>query len=197
MTPDGRPRIDAGKLVAVIDRLAALLADLPDLVEVEINPLVPDPGCGMGSGRPGDSARGEPTVNDAVRVTRREAVLEVALDRPKANAIDAATSRLLGEVFTSFRDDPQLRVAIFTGTGERFFCAGWDLAAAAEGEAYESDYGVGGFGGFPELPGLDKPVIARGSTVWPWEAASNSSCRPIWSCPRIMQRSSFRRLQWA
>ncbi len=99
-------------------------------------------------------------MNEAVRVSRREAVLEVTLDRPRANAIDAATSRLLGEVFTSFRDDPGLRVAIFTGTGERFFCAGWDLAAAAEGEAYESDYGAGGFGGFPELPGLDKPVIA-------------------------------------
>ena len=82
------------------------------------------------------------------------------LDRPKANAIDASTSRDLGEAFTGFRDDPRLRVAIFTGAGERFFCAGWDLAAAAEGEAYESDYGVGGFGGFPELPGLNKPVIA-------------------------------------
>ena len=99
-------------------------------------------------------------MSEAVRVSRREAVLEVTLDRPRANAIDAATSRLLGEVFTSFRDDPRLRVAIFTGTGERFFCAGWDLAAAAEGEAYESYYGAGGFGGFPELPGLDKPVIA-------------------------------------
>ena len=99
-------------------------------------------------------------MNEAVRVSRREAVLEVTLDRPRANAIDAPTSRLLGEVFTSFRDDPGLRVAIFTGTGGRFFCAGWDLAAAAEGEAYESDYGAGGFGGFPELPGLDKPVIA-------------------------------------
>ena len=99
-------------------------------------------------------------MNNAVCVTRRESILEVTLDRPKANAIDAETSRALGEVFTAFRDDPQLRVAIFTGAGERFFSAGWDLAAAAEGEAYESDYGPGGFGGFPELPGLNKPVIA-------------------------------------
>ena len=99
-------------------------------------------------------------MNEAIRVDRRGAVLEVTLDRPRANAIDAATSRLLGEVFTSFRDDPQLRVAIFTGTGERFFSAGWDLAAAAEGEAYESDFGAGGFGGFAELPDLVKPVIA-------------------------------------
>ena len=99
-------------------------------------------------------------MSDAIRVTRRGSVVEVMLDRPKANAIDASTSRDLGEVFTAFRDDPRLRVAIFTGAGERFFCAGWDLAAAAEGEAYESDYGAGGFGGFPELPGLNKPVIA-------------------------------------
>jgi len=99
-------------------------------------------------------------MSKAIRVTRRESTLEVVLDRPKANAIDAATSRALGEVFTEFRDDPRLKVALFTGAGERFFCAGWDLKAAAEGEGYESDYGAGGFGGFPELPGLNKPVIA-------------------------------------
>jgi len=36
--------------------------------------------------------------------TRREgAILEVILDRPKANAIDVATSRQMGEVFATFR----------------------------------------------------------------------------------------------
>ena len=84
----------------------------------------------------------------------------MTIDRPKANAIDSSTSQTLGEAFSSLRDDPELRVAIITGAGERFFSAGWDLAAAADGEAYESDYGAGGFGGFPELPGLAKPVIA-------------------------------------
>ena len=86
-------------------------------------------------------------------------VLEVTLDRPKANAIDAATSRELSGVFAAFRDDPDLRVAILTGTGDRFFSAGWDLNAAAGGEEFEADYGEGGFGGFGELPGLLKPVI--------------------------------------
>ena len=87
-------------------------------------------------------------------------VLEVTIDRPKANAIDAATSRDLSRVFAAFRDDADLRVAILTGAGDRFFCAGWDLNAAAEGEDFEADYGEGGFGGFGELPGLLKPVIA-------------------------------------
>lgn len=94
-----------------------------------------------------------------LHVTRNGAVLEVVLDRPKANAIDAPTSRQMGEVFATFRDDPSLRVAILTSAG-RFFCAGWDLKAAAAGEAPDSDYGVGGFGGIHLLPDLNKPVIA-------------------------------------
>ncbi|MEL6889590.1 MAG: carnitinyl-CoA dehydratase, partial [Pseudomonadota bacterium] len=87
-------------------------------------------------------------------------ILEVTLDRPKANAIDLATSRIMGETFLAFRDDPALRVAIITGSGERFFSPGWDLKAAADGDAVDGDYGVGGFGGLQELRGLNKPVLA-------------------------------------
>jgi len=95
-----------------------------------------------------------------LRVTRNGAVLEVRLDRPPANAIDAATSRAMGECFATFRDDPELRVAIITGAGEKVFSAGWDLKEAAQGMPPDSDYGVGGFGGLQQLPNLNKPVIA-------------------------------------
>jgi len=98
-------------------------------------------------------------MTNPIRTERRGPVLEVTIDRPKANAIDAATSRVMGDVFASFRDDPELRVAILSAAGEKFFCPGWDLKAAAAGEAPDSDYGVGGFGGLQELPGLNKPVI--------------------------------------
>jgi crotonobetainyl-CoA hydratase len=98
-------------------------------------------------------------MSSPIRTDRRGAVLEVTIDRPKANAIDAATSRIMGDIFAAFRDDPELRVAILTGAGEKFFCPGWDLKAAAQGEVPDSDYGVGGFGGLQELPGLGKPVI--------------------------------------
>ena len=84
-------------------------------------------------------------------------MLEVVLDRPKANAIDAKTSRRMGEVFQAFRDDAELRVAIVTGGGEKFFCAGWDLKTAND---EDDDFGVGGFGGLQELPNMNKPVIA-------------------------------------
>ena len=99
-------------------------------------------------------------MSNPVRTRRDGAVLEVTLDRPKANAIDLATSRIMGEVFRDFRDDPALRVAILTGGGEKFFCPGWDLKAAAGGDAVDGDYGVGGFGGLQELRDMNKPVIA-------------------------------------
>jgi len=95
-----------------------------------------------------------------IKTERRGHVFEVTLDRPKANAIDLATSRIMGDVFRDFRDDPELRVAILTGGGEKFFCPGWDLKAAAEGDAVDGDYGVGGFGGLQELHDMNKPVIA-------------------------------------
>ena len=95
-----------------------------------------------------------------IKTERRGHVFEVTLNRPKANAIDLATSRIMGDVFRDFRDDPELRVAILTGGGEKFFCPGWDLKAAAEGDAVDGDYGVGGFGGLQELRGMNKPVIA-------------------------------------
>jgi len=95
-----------------------------------------------------------------IRTEKRGPVLEVTLDRPKANAIDLATSRIMGEVFADFRDDPDMRVAIITAAGDKFFCPGWDLKAAAGGDAVDGDYGRGGFGGLQELRGLNKPVIA-------------------------------------
>ena len=75
--------------------------------------------------------------------TRREGgVIEVTLDRPKANAIDLATSRVMGETFKAFRDDPELRIAIVTGAGEKFFCTGWDLKAAASGDVVDGGHGT-------------------------------------------------------
>ena len=65
----------------------------------------------------------------------------------------------MGETFMSFRDNPELRVAILRAEGDKFFCPGWDLKAAADGDAVDGDYGIGGFGGLQELGNLNKPVI--------------------------------------
>ena len=99
-------------------------------------------------------------MSELIRLARDAGVLEITIDRPKANAIDAAASRRLNDIFGEFRDDPTLRVAIVTGAGEKFFSAGWDLKAAAAGEAPDADWGVGGFGGLNHPRNLNKPIIA-------------------------------------
>lgn len=99
-------------------------------------------------------------MNDAVRTERDGEVLIITLDRPNANAIDVPTSLAMYEAFRQLEDDPSLRVGVLTGAGDRFFCAGWDLKAAAAGESADSDNGPGGFGGLTEFFGRKKPVIA-------------------------------------
>jgi crotonobetainyl-CoA hydratase len=99
-------------------------------------------------------------MSEHIRLVRDAGVLEITLDRPKANAIDAAASRRLNDIFSEFRDDATLRIAIVTGAGEKFFSAGWDLKAAAAGEAPDANWGVGGFGGLNHPRNLNKPIIA-------------------------------------
>lgn len=99
-------------------------------------------------------------MNDEVHIRHDEGICWITLDRPKANAINCAASRTLYEALRAYEADPALRVAILTGAGERFFSAGWDLKAAAQGEAVDADHGPGGFGGITEYFTRTKPVIA-------------------------------------
>src|ERR1700687_3277237 len=99
-------------------------------------------------------------MSEGINAATECPILEVTIDRPKANAIDLAASRRLNEVFSAFRDDPKLRIAIITAAGDRFFCAGWDLKGAAAGEESDEDWGAAGFGGLNHPRNLDKPIIS-------------------------------------
>ena len=107
----------------------------------------------------------EPSAT-GIRVERRGHVLEITLDRPKVNALDNAMSGELGKAFVMLRDDPDLRVGLITGAGEKIFSAGWDLKALDSGDQdldnwWESeDADSGGFAGITEMWNLNKPVIA-------------------------------------
>ncbi len=90
----------------------------------------------------------------------RDPILEITLSKGKANVISAEDSRQLNRMWEDFRKNPGQRFGILTGKGEKFFCAGWDLKNVAEsGEASDSDYGSGGFGGLNYPRNFDKPVI--------------------------------------
>jgi crotonobetainyl-CoA hydratase len=99
-------------------------------------------------------------MSDGIDTSTDGAILEITINRPKANAIDLRASRRLNDVISGFRDDPRLRIAIITGAGERFFSPGWDLKAAAAGEKTDEDWGAGGFAGLNYPRNLNKPVIA-------------------------------------
>lgn len=70
----------------------------------------------------------------ALVLERADGVLAVTLNRPEAmNAIDPETLAELHQTFQEFAADPDLRVAILSGAGERAFCSGSDLKKTMPG----------------------------------------------------------------
>ena len=104
-------------------------------------------------------------MNPEVRVESHDRILEITIDRAPANAINPGVSKAVYEALSRLQQDDSLSVGILTGSGERFFSAGWDLKEIAafdnNEEAVASAFeGPGGFGGITEFWGLKKPVIA-------------------------------------
>ena len=54
-------------------------------------------------------------MSEAVKTRRDGKVLEITLDRPPVNAIDAATSMALYEAFHTLQTDDDLLIGIVTG----------------------------------------------------------------------------------
>ncbi len=80
----------------------------------------------------------------------------VTINRPeRLNACDFETYNMLADIWTEFRDDPNLRVAILTGTGERAFSAGSDIKANYVNRPKNENTNL-----FPILFNLYKPIIA-------------------------------------
>jgi enoyl-CoA hydratase/carnithine racemase len=87
-------------------------------------------------------------VSDELVLERRGSVLLARLNRPEVrNALNGALLRAIGAAVTEAESDPEIRVLVLTGTGDRAFCAGMDLKAFAQGEALslESDEDGRGF----------------------------------------------------
>ena len=54
----------------------------------------------------------------------------ITLNRPEAhNAVDPESVVKLNEIWQDYRDNPDIHCAILTGTGEKSFCTGLDLAS--------------------------------------------------------------------
>ncbi len=95
---------------------------------------------------------------DTVCVERRGAVALLRFNRPeRLNALDLDTSRRCRAFFRAAADDDEIRVVVVTGTGERAFCAGFDVKTVPEGAFERWDVSVGGLTKDIHFP---KPVIA-------------------------------------
>jgi enoyl-CoA hydratase/carnithine racemase len=67
-------------------------------------------------------------------LTRDGGVLVARLNRPeRRNALSGGLLSLLGAAAIEAEEDPDIRVLVLTGTGDRAFCAGMDLADFASG----------------------------------------------------------------
>jgi E-phenylitaconyl-CoA hydratase len=97
-----------------------------------------------------------------------DGIATITLNRPeRLNAMDAEHYQALSEAWITVRDDPQIRVAIITGAGERSFTTGADLKSF-----------------IPSLPGMADLMLTqvgqllnRGLEVWkPVIAAINGYC---------------------
>lgn len=105
---------------------------------------------------------------DPIVLTQRIGnVLEIMLNRPPVNAINREMSRTIHSALKTLQDDPEIRVGVIIGAGDRIFSAGWDLKDAAmpgfdpaADADNETGHGPGGFAGIVEYHGLLKPVIA-------------------------------------
>ena len=94
-----------------------------------------------------------------VNIGHETEVTIISINRPEArNAVDGPTARALAEAFQAFEDDPEAKVAVFTGENGTF-CAGADLKAMGtdrQNKARSDGHGPMG----PSRMILTKPVIA-------------------------------------
>ena len=98
-----------------------------------------------------------------IKYEKRNQIAYVTINRPEVlNALHPPAHLELEQVWDDFRDDPEMWVAIFTGSGEKAFCAGADLKYAAQhlSEPRRPTVRRHGFGGITNRFDLYKPIIA-------------------------------------
>lgn len=100
-----------------------------------------------------------------IRYALVDGVARVTIDRPQVrNAIDPAAHARLNEIWSDIEQDPAVRVVVVSGSGQRSFCAGADMSAAAVDVTpldFWASLDSNGFGGLSLRNTLEVPVIAR------------------------------------
>lgn len=96
-----------------------------------------------------------------IEVTRDGPITQVMLNRPDVlNALNIEMHYELHEAFDAFAADPQQLICLVTGAGDRAFCAGSDVRAAAASDTPIANYPPSGYAGLTQRFDCDKPIIA-------------------------------------
>ena len=78
---------------------------------------------------------------------------------PQRNAISLDAVTLFSKYLDDASTDPNVRVILITGSGEKAFCSGADLASAADGKIEKGFKSYAGL--LKKLAGYPKPVVAK------------------------------------
>lgn len=99
-----------------------------------------------------------------LNVSLDNSVLTVMLDNPPLNAMTSQAHADLGRIWTVAGADPEVRVILLTGAGERAFCAGGDLNRMIENWPDQGRWQIGMAEARAIIIGMlecPKPVISR------------------------------------
>ena len=103
-----------------------------------------------------------PHVEHSLISFPRKHILLVTINRPEhRNCLPVEATIELGALWKWYDAEPHLRCAVFTGAGEKAFCAGMDLKQRfdiLETGNVAHEYPQGGFGGMTNRTGR-KPII--------------------------------------
>ena len=93
---------------------------------------------------------------------KKSSIAYVTINRPKVlNALNMATMEDLRSAFAAIKDDKEIRVVILTGSGEKAFVAGADIAELSKHDAVSAkEYTHRGQSVLDLIENLGKPVIA-------------------------------------
>ena len=97
-----------------------------------------------------------------ILLEKKNSIAYVTVNRPKVlNALNMATMEELRSAFHDIKNDPSIRVVIFTGSGEKAFIAGADIGELAKQDAVTGkEYTHRGQNVLNLIENLGKPVIA-------------------------------------
>ncbi len=114
-----------------------------------------------------------PKSNERVKITLRDSVADVRLNRPeKMNALDDAMFRGIIDAGLQIKDDKSVRAVVLSGEG-RAFCAGLDFSSFAamagdgDGQATPQEDGDRGVRGL--FSKTDSPANRAQYTAWVWQ----------------------------